>query len=419
MAITEKYVTADGTEAWATNDITHPSSLTEAFSSAAAGDRVNIKAGTYTRTANDNPAVYGSAASPIIWRGYNSTIGDLDSQGHNADGTLNTTNFPIIAYNNNYRLSAQLVTYSIWQNIKFTGSVNNALIYSNNTSTVFFRIYCDNANTGASTSAIMNACVIDCDALLSGGSGGHTAISCASGIVAYCRVMQSQAAGINITGNGSAVIGCTIDDVAGDGIAFTSTTTTHIPPVCIGNTIYSCGGAAIAMPNAANVRILVAINNIFAEAASYNIESAYAGTGNISLINIFNRSISPTSGDTNGFADWVSALAIGNVTGGAVATEFTDAAAGDFRLKAGAGAKGVGIWSPLDMGAIQRTYDLPAVGNVTEDDTVEDATGTYHEATEAEVQSGVQFGADSTEFTGEYAGGSSKIIYKFPNIIGI
>lgn len=51
--------------------------------------------------------------------------------------------------------------------------------------------------------------------------------------------------------------------------------------------------------------------------------------------------------------------------------------------------------------------DTPIAGNVTEDDTVRGATGTYHEATEAEVQSGVHFGAASA-LTGSYspAGGA-------------
>jgi hypothetical protein len=48
--------------------------------------------------------------------------------------------------------------------------------------------------------------------------------------------------------------------------------------------------------------------------------------------------------------------------------------------------------------------DFPEVGNVTEDDTVNGATGTYHEATVAEVQDGVFFGAASA-LEGTYAGG--------------
>jgi len=43
--------------------------------------------------------------------------------------------------------------------------------------------------------------------------------------------------------------------------------------------------------------------------------------------------------------------------------------------------------------------DFPAVGNVTEDDTVNGAQGTYHEPTVAEVEEGVTFGAGG-ELTG-------------------
>jgi hypothetical protein len=45
-------------------------------------------------------------------------------------------------------------------------------------------------------------------------------------------------------------------------------------------------------------------------------------------------------------------------------------------------------------------------GNITEGTTISGIAGTYHEATEAEVQSGVQFGAGGTEYTGIYSGGS-------------
>jgi hypothetical protein len=54
--------------------------------------------------------------------------------------------------------------------------------------------------------------------------------------------------------------------------------------------------------------------------------------------------------------------------------------------------------------------DFPLAGNVTEDDTTNGATGTYHEATVAQVQSGVAFGAGSA-LTGEYsAGGGTTVI---------
>lgn len=53
--------------------------------------------------------------------------------------------------------------------------------------------------------------------------------------------------------------------------------------------------------------------------------------------------------------------------------------------------------------------DYPDVGNVTEDDTVNGVTGTYHEATVAEVQDGVMFGAGSA-LEGEYTGGGGGAI---------
>lgn len=82
-----------------------------------------------------------------------------------------------------------------------------------------------------------------------------------------------------------------------------------------------------------------------------------------------------------------------------------NAASGGALLRtAGIGAAGQTNYA--DIGAVQHTPDYPAVGNVTADDTVNDVTGTYHEATAAEVQSGVQFGAGGTEYTGTYGGGS-------------
>jgi hypothetical protein len=52
---------------------------------------------------------------------------------------------------------------------------------------------------------------------------------------------------------------------------------------------------------------------------------------------------------------------------------------------------------------------FPDVANVTEDDSVNGTTGTYHEATEAEVQKDVAFGASSA-LTGTYEGGGGGAI---------
>ena len=51
--------------------------------------------------------------------------------------------------------------------------------------------------------------------------------------------------------------------------------------------------------------------------------------------------------------------------------------------------------------------DLPEIGNVTADDTLLTVTGTYVEVVKGNVRTGIQFGEDGTEFTGEYGGGAA------------
>lgn len=85
---------------------------------------------------------------------------------------------------------------------------------------------------------------------------------------------------------------------------------------------------------------------------------------------------------------------------------YSPGAANYYRMKTGGAA------------TIDLYYDVPAVGNVTEDDTVGGATGAYHEATEAEVQSGVHFGAGSA-LTGSYAGGGGGIWMPRARTVGV
>ena len=87
MAITEKYVTTTGAGAHDGTSEANAWSLTEAIAAAAAGNRVNVKAGTYTLGAGATfPA--GTVAAPIIWRGYSSTIGDLTVAACQSAATL-------------------------------------------------------------------------------------------------------------------------------------------------------------------------------------------------------------------------------------------------------------------------------------------------------------------------------------------
>ena len=79
MAFVEKYVTVTGGGLHDGSSEANAWTLAEALSNYAAGDRLNVKAGTYNVSSTVSFSTAGTQASPIAWRGYKTTIGDLDS----------------------------------------------------------------------------------------------------------------------------------------------------------------------------------------------------------------------------------------------------------------------------------------------------------------------------------------------------
>lgn len=356
MAITERYVTATA-GGGGDGAVGTPWTIVEAMAQAVAGDRVNVKAGTYTLDAHLQPTASGTAVSPIIWRGYNSSIGDLAALGRtNGNGNLITTNFPVIDGGANYLFTHNSKGYHVLQNLVVQGSRNGAVLATSYGWTVY-RCYIVNSGTGASAYALASndrIVMLDSDAELSGASGGLAAISVSSGLssIIGCRVRDSQANGINAVIS-SAIIGCVVDADA-VGIDITSTTTTHIFWV-IGNTVYG-GTTAIRVANANFTTTFAVIGNHLTDGSAYGIDSQYAATANLSAVISYNRFRDNTSGTSNGFADWATATDWGNVTTdtGGAETDFVAASAGDFNLVPNAPAIGKGVVPWLDIGALQR-----------------------------------------------------------------
>lgn len=115
MAWTERYVRADaaggGDGTTDTNSGANGAwTMAEAITNAAAGMRINVKAGTYNSSTDfDLPA--GSISGTIWWRGFNSSIGDLASANV-------STNFPHFNFSSNAYLT--LNGYIIFSNFKVT-----------------------------------------------------------------------------------------------------------------------------------------------------------------------------------------------------------------------------------------------------------------------------------------------------------
>ena len=94
MAFNEKYV-ADTATGGGTGTLADPWTWDEAVSNCAAGDRINVKAGTYVSSGTSTTA-YGGQQDVICWRGYTTTPGDLD--GKKLDGLVGGVDMPTTSF---------------------------------------------------------------------------------------------------------------------------------------------------------------------------------------------------------------------------------------------------------------------------------------------------------------------------------
>lgn len=381
MAITERYVTA-AAGGGGTGAIGSPWTLTEAFANAVAGDRVNIQAGTYTRSASDTPTNSGTSTSPIIFRGYSSTIGDGYQGRTNGNGPLVATNMPVIAYQDTYRITSTK-SWVIFESIKITGNANGQLVqYATNT--MLARCIVENASTGASAYGLgigtqAGAYAYDCDVSLTGASGGNAAVIC-SGIngVANCRITGGPAVGVAIGGSGATVIDCLIFGSKGSQIAKTLTTAIA---VIYGNTIVDSGAASqdgINIVTATTVPTFI-INNLITDCTQYGINGVAAGNAIFAASNRLDRN---TTAAVNSATDWLAATSYAhNTTVATQANEYQNAASRDYRLKSTSPGKSACAFAYRDIGACQRQEPtLPSIND---------------------VRVGTQYGDGGTELTGE------------------
>jgi hypothetical protein len=382
VALTERYVSSlaggggDGSSG-------SPWTWAEMLTNAAAGDRCNVKAdGTYARTTStDATTNSGTAAQPIIIRGYATTIGD-GNQGRTAAGVLVTTNMPSITYTTGRFSSAR--DYVIYEsmNVSNATGINNPAFGLTGLYTAVVNCNVSHSGTGGANAHAVSGTgtgtsFIDCDA-------SNTCTTASSAInntgdfarVRYCRAVCTNGAAFRI-GRGS-LAGC-IGYNSAQGIVNTHASAALFSVDSC--TFYNCTDAY----QGGNVAYAGAplFTNCHITDCGQGFESLYVGTGNLALLRWYTRTRDNTSADS-GFPDWPN---YGPVTtdNGAAATDYVDAAGGDFRLVRTAAGAGAGWFQYTSIGAHQRRDNQPSTSIVQSGQTYggydgTDQTGAYSAA---------------------------------------
>ena len=357
MAYTETFASVAGAGSHDGSTAGNAWTLAEAFTNATSvttATRVNIISGDYSSGADVIDGV-GTIVQLLCFRGYNSTIGDLENTGWNADGTLDTTGFPVITLTDTLSHGGNIQKYLLYQNLVFTGSINGLLLGDTGGDRVWM-IECKLTNTANNSAAACirfdNDCgLINCDLECSGAAHAFVFECDGTGFLIGCRFKGVEdGQGLARMSGGSSIVGNLFQGSSGgNGIGFVIESTT-LSTSFINNTFYNLD-TAVTYPNAAMNIPGVFVNNHVTDCLEY-INSLYSGTANTIMIEVNNRTRDNTTPRT-GIGDGANVGEVTTDTGGA-STDYTNAGSNDFTLIDGAPGVEAGIRQYTDIGAYQR-----------------------------------------------------------------
>ena len=390
MAITEHYVSADATtETWGNSTSSStPCSLATALANAVAGDRINIKVGTYTQTANINFNTSGSTTSPIILRGVDATWAPITTARSGGNGAISST-LPLIAFNSGYRWTTT-GAQQIFDSLKVTGTYTSGSIMSMSSGSYhgFHGCIIENAGASGTVNGVVGGAgdyFVDCDvSLTAAGATSSTCITASSTAarVMFCR-LYSAASSVGVSCVSGTIIGNVIYGVGSHAI---STSTSTSPLYVIGNTLVGITGSGINVATGYSGQVFI-FNNRITDAGAYAVSIVDANTPSANGYNRFDRN---TSGASTGSADWFTATSWQNNTAAQlVAAEYVNVATRDYNLVTTAEGIGDGMFYSRDIGALQ----TPGTG------------------TTVEVGSGGGGGGGSSGYVGVAKKGSTSKIY--------
>lgn len=314
--------------------------------------------GTITQGANLTWSVPGTTANPIQTIGINSAVNDLINQGRNANGTLNTTNFPIIAFSSTFRFNGAAATAYTMNNLIVTGTVSN-ILFEQGVNAVLRQ--CSVTNTSSNSSArVVVAGVSDnfltCDFTSTGTNGTDVCASGQSLLVYDCRITGPTVC-MNADG-GDTTVQCSVmypsvaRGTAGTvGIKHGNSSTGRISKD-INNTIDGFENG-ITFGNFAYLDQMLVMNNIITNCTT-DVNNLRSGTANMCICAPYNRLRGNTNSFT-GYGPWHAATNWGEVTtAGADSADFVDATNHDYHLVSGSPAYGAGLPKNTNIGAYPR-----------------------------------------------------------------
>ena len=347
MAFTEKYVTVTGGGLHDGSSEANAWTFDEAYANHAAGDRINMKAGTYTLTQTMTAWQSGTNSSPISWRGYKTTIGDLDNRPTTQLG--DGTDLPLIQTTNSSYYFYPQSAKSLWENLSFKSTVSRPAAYVRSGSSIWrrCRFSGDDASNGiinrtAGDYAVFFECYFTSPSGTASVSCGNSTVFCScvfDGIASIsanefldlteCIIKNTTSNAVSYLGYGSfSLRNNTFYNISGNAIDFGSSYPTFSPSLIVNNVFHTVSGDAI-QANATSLFQGINQNNLF-----YNV------TGS----NFANDGFSMSRDEQNDSTD-----------------PFVDAAAGDFSLVSGSNGYNNAAPKPYEVFDVSSNRDIGAI----------------------------------------------------------
>jgi hypothetical protein len=367
VALTERYVTA-GASGGGDGSSGSPWTIVEAAAACAAGDRINVQSdATYTLGAQLLAGSNGSQTDPIIWRGYNSSIGDLNSFARDSTGYLTTTNMPAI---NTAAYNIKLKNFHIFESLNIygapaSGGTNFAVVETVINAVLIGCVVKSTATAGGSTppccalEATQRSYYSNCDFIFAKPgitSGDNFAVMYTSGagmLFDHCRFA---ATGFSTDNNMCEInhghvyfVNCTFDGGATAYAALYYNTPTQTFGGSVNCNFYDMdptNGSAITRDNGDHDDIYI-LSNCMATDMGYVFESEYSAGLPFLIVNSRTRDVASASESD----DWPTYNVITTDTGDET-TDYRNPATGDFRLVRGSPGFGVGYLGSFDRSNI-------------------------------------------------------------------